>query len=170
MAFVPDGVEFVEQKASSRGGLNVSVPAKDIAANELVEALNVEVLDRYRVHTRFGYEELGSSTGIGTGKVQGLAKFYKTTGTNKDSLLIFTNGDDGSGNNIFEYRTDHETWSSDPIGDLGTTGARVRGAVLNDVVVFGNGVAANTMKKWNGTALSNVTTSPPDGNVFTVMA
>ena len=170
MSSLNEDTRFIKQTNLTNGGLNVSLPNTDIADNELVDALNVEVIGRSRVMTRFGYTELGTATGIGAGKIQGLLTYYKTTGTAKDHLLIFTEGDDGAGKNIFSYRTDNTTWSTGALGDIGTTGQRARGAVLNDYAVFGNGVAANTLQKFDGTTVTNVTTDPVDGNVFTVMA
>lgn len=152
-------------------GLNLIDSSEiNMGDSQVAKADNIDIDPGGRAICRFGYTELGSATGVGAGAIQGLETYYKTTGTEKDELIVFTNGQDGSSNDIFAYTDATPTWSSTPLGTIGTRGARVRGAVINDELVFGNAqnAGASALKKYDGTSISNVTTSPPRASIFEV--
>jgi hypothetical protein len=83
--------------------------------------------------------------------------FKHSNGTTKQ--LVFANDDD------YFYLTPSSTtataWTS--IGDYGTAVTVPNAYTLKDYVIFGTGLAGNSMKKWNGSAFSNVTSAPVGG-------
>ena len=153
------------------GGLNTLQDERAINENESPYMLNVDITKSGAVITRYGYELLGTATGIGAGGITGLLPFYKATGTAADYLVICTTGSNASSDNIFYYQEADSVWSGNAIGDIGTVSGSVRGIVFEDAVsgtdklYFGNGLAANSTKSWDGTTFATPT-NWPDLNTF----
>ena len=122
--------------------------------------LNVDITQKGQIITRFGYELFASISGA-TGTMRGLLPFYRTYGTDSgDYLLLFH-----SNGNAY-YVTNNQT-TPQSISSYGTDSGKVRGTVFNNLAIYGNGLAANTIQTWSGTgASSNLGGSPPDAKYF----
>lgn len=90
-----------------------------------------------------------------TGGITMLHGFNKSDGTKQ---IIFSNDDD-----YWYLGRDADTdtaWNT--IGDMGTAVETPHAFTLNDLVVFGTGLAGNTPKKWDGSSFTDITT-PANG-------
>lgn len=123
--------------------------------------LNMNVTNSGGVQSRFGYEEVANISGAGG--MSGAIPYYRTYGSNSgDYLVVFYNG------TAYYWQNGDTSFTS--IGSYGTDNGLVRGAVINNYLVFGNGLAANTPKKWDASTLANLSGTPPDVSIFGVYA
>lgn len=142
-------------------GLNTLDDPWTLEDGESPDMLNVDVVKKGSLITRFGYELV--STLSGSGGLRGLLPYYRTYGSpTADYLLIFHN--DGHAYST----TNADLSTTTDLGSIGTDNGKVRGIVFNNLAIFGNGLAANTVKKWDGTTLANLGSVPADANLFGV--
>lgn len=125
--------------------------------------LNVNVNQQGAIVCRYGYELVSSIAGV-TGPMRGALQYYRTYGTNSgDYLLLFHS-------NGHAYVVTNSNFTPTDLGSYGTDDGMVRGAVFNNLAIFGNGLAANSVQKYDGSAMGNLGGSPPDANIFSVFA
>lgn len=131
-----------------------------LADNETPYALNMDLTRKGSLRTRTGYELAFTIDGV-TGPLRGIMSYYRTYGSNSgDYLLIFhSNGK--------AYYAQNGSSTVTEIGTYGTDNGMVRGTVFNNLAIYGNGLAANTLQKWEGTGgSSNLGGTPPDVKYF----
>ena len=141
-------------------GLNTLDTPDMIDDTESPHMLNMYISQNGQMITRFGYEL--KTTIAGTGGLRGALPYYRTYGTNSgDYLMLFHN------TGVAWYVT-NSSFTAVSIASFGTDNGIVRGTVFNNLAIFGNGLAANTIKKWDGTAstLADLGGTPPDGDIF----
>jgi len=136
-------------------GLNVLDDPTALDPSESPYMPNMDITKDGRAQTRFGYEEvLDLSDGSlgGSGRSYGLASYYATSGTYEgDYLLMWNNG------KLFSVKdNDFDVADIRDEGAYGTDDGKVRGTTHNNVYVFGNGLAANTAKTFDGDATANL--------------
>jgi len=143
------------------GGVNSKDDPRDLATNESPFILNMDIYRKGRVISRTGYEKWGDAISGATSGFRGLLRYYRSFGANSgDYLLSFHSNGNG-------YKSTNTTKTPASISTYGTDSGSVRGINFNNTAVIGNGLAANTLQKWEGTGnLGNLGGTPPDGKVF----
>ena len=139
-------------------GLNTIDDPIALDPGESPYIVNMDITKTAAMQTRFGYELV--STMPAPGPMRGLLTYYRTYDTNPGDYLILFHS---NGNSYYITNA-----SSTPvlIGAYGTDGGMVRGTVFNNLAIFGNGLPANTVKKWDRTAMANLGGVPPAANLF----
>jgi len=148
------------------GGMNTKSDPRNIMPRsdndgyaEAVEIVNMDITTDSAIITSQGFEEVSHIAGVGG--VLNLLNYEKTP---TESFLIITHG------TTHYYITNlSSVWTS--IGSLGAAATIVNGVVYKGTsstrrAILGTDVAANTIKKWDGTTFADVGGSPPDGYVF----
>ena len=155
----PKSYFFVGDPGS--GGVNSKDNVRDLADNESPFILNMDIYQKGRVISRTGYEKWGDPITAVTGGFRGLLRYYRSYGTDSgDYLLSFHSNGNG-------YKSTNTTPTPASIDTYGTDSGAVRGIVFNNTAVIGNGLAANVLKKWEGTGnLATLGGTPPDSKVF----
>lgn len=153
---------FVSDPAS--GGINSRDDTRELNENESPYILNMDIGNKGKVITRFGYELWGDLSGsVGTG-FRGSLPFYRTYDTNSGDYFLTFNA------NGTAYKSTNASPTPSSIGSYGTDSGPVRSIVFNNLAIYGNGLAANTPQKWAGTGSSaNLGGTPPDANVWGVI-
>ena len=145
------------------GGVNTKDDPRELATNESPFILNMDIIQKGRVVSRTGYELWGQIGGGATGGYRGMLTFYRTFGTDSgDYLLSFhSNGN--------AYKSTNTTPTPATLGAYGTDSGSVRGIVFDNLAVFGNGLAANSVKKYDGTSQANLGGTPQDSKIFGII-
>lgn len=152
-------------------GTNTKDDPRALPENQSPKILNMDIRDLGRVITRKGYEiwskdgnDADLSGSITNVKGRGLLPFYRTYGTNSGEYLLsfLSNG------KVYESTADDPTL--DEIGTYGTDSGTVRGTIFNNIAIFGNGLSANSVKKYEGGgAIANLGGTPPDTKIFSTL-
>lgn len=149
------------------GGTNTKDDPRGLPENQSPLMLNMDIRDRGRVISRPGYEVWANGaneadlSGSVTAQGRGLLRYYRTYGTNSGEYLLsfFSNGR--------AYNSTAADPSLTDLGSFGTDSGAVRGIVYNNTAIFGNGLAGNTVQKYEGGAgIANLGGSPPDSKIF----
>ena len=150
---------FLVQDVGS-GGVNTKDDPREIKENESPYILNMDIKNKGRVISRTGYELWGTIVGA-TGGFRGLLPYYRTYGADSGEYLLSFHSDGNA------YYNSNAGGAPTSISAYGTDSGSVRGTVFNNLAIFGNGLAANTIKKWAGTGnCGNLGGTPPDTKIF----
>lgn len=123
------------------GGINQRVPAVDIADNEVVDALNMELDGNRSLVTRPGLSSISGAYTFGSQDIIGLSYFKLSAGI-EHVVAATTAG-------IHKASPASSSWS-DIEGAYGlTTATRWEFAVLNDLLIMSN--MQDPLLKWSGT-------------------
>lgn len=141
-------------------GLNTLDDPIALDPSESPYIVNMDITKSAAMISRFGYELVGTIGGGVTGATRGIMSYYRTYGTGSGDYLIVHHNDGNS------YYVTNSNYTPTSIGSYGTDNGIVRGIVFNNLAIYGNGLAANSVKKWDGTTLANLGGSPKDCTVF----
>lgn len=123
------------------GGINQRVPAVDIADNEVVDALNMEIDGNRTLVTRPGLSSISGAYTFGSQSIIGLEYFKLSNGT--EWVVAATTA------GIHKASPGSSSWA-DIEGAYGlATAARWEFAVLNDLLIMSN--MQDVLLKWSGT-------------------
>lgn len=152
---MPDEKKTYIIESKTFRGLNVLDDPVALDPSESPYMVNMDITKDAGVQTRYGYEEvLDLSDGAlgGSGRCYGLASYYPSSGSYVgDYLLVWNNG------KLFAVKdNDFDVGDVQDEGAYGTDSGKVRGVTHNNVFVFGNGLAANTAKTFDGNSTSNL--------------
>jgi hypothetical protein len=141
-------------------GINTIDDPISLDPGESPYIINMDITKTASMITRFGYE-LVSDLSV-AGPARGVMPYYRTYDTaSGDYLLIFHS--DGNA-----YYVTNTNFTPTLIGAYGIDGNTVRGAVFDNLAIFGNGNVANNVKTWDATTLANLGGTPPAAGVFSV--
>jgi hypothetical protein len=139
-------------------GLNSIDDPISIDPAESPYIVNMDITRTASMQTRFGYELV--STLPSSGPTRGVLPYYRTYDLKKGDYLILFHSDGNA------YYITNTNTTPTLIGSYGTDGGIVRGTILDNLAIFGNGLALNDVLRWDASSLLALGGTPPDANIF----